>query len=110
MSETRAITLTVDGRLATVEARTTLVDLLREQFRLAGTHVGCEHGICGACTVLVDGDAVRGFPMLAVRDDGVRVATVEGLATPSISTRCRPSSSGITACNAASASAASSCR
>jgi aerobic-type carbon monoxide dehydrogenase small subunit (CoxS/CutS family) len=62
-----------------VEARTTLVDLLREQLRLTGTHVGCEHGVCGACTVLVDGDPVRGCLLLAVQADGRHVETVEGL-------------------------------
>jgi len=82
MSETRAIALTVNGglRRATVDVRTTLVDLLREQFRLTGTHVGCEHGVCGACTVLVDGEPVRGCLLLAVQADGRRVETVEGLA------------------------------
>jgi aerobic-type carbon monoxide dehydrogenase small subunit (CoxS/CutS family) len=81
MTETRAVSLTVNGqrRVATVEARTTLVDLLREQLRLTGTHVGCEHGVCGACTVLVDGDPVRGCLLLAVQADGRHVETVEGL-------------------------------
>jgi aerobic-type carbon monoxide dehydrogenase small subunit (CoxS/CutS family) len=81
VSETRAITLTVNGqaRQATVEARLTLVDLLRDEFRLTGSHVGCEHGVCGACTVLVDGEAVRGCLLLAVQADGRRVETVEGL-------------------------------
>ncbi len=83
MIETRAISLTVNGRphRATVEMRTTLVDLLRDAFRLTGTHVGCEHGVCGACTVLVDGEAVRGCLLLAVQADGHRVETVESLAT-----------------------------
>jgi aerobic-type carbon monoxide dehydrogenase small subunit (CoxS/CutS family) len=82
MSETRAVSLTVNGeaRHATVEVRTTLVDLLRDTFRLTGTHVGCEHGVCGACTVLVDGLAVRGCLLLAVQADGARVETVESLA------------------------------
>jgi aerobic-type carbon monoxide dehydrogenase small subunit (CoxS/CutS family) len=82
MSEKRAIALAVNGepRQATVEVRTTLVDLLREQFRLTGTHVGCEQGVCGACTVLVNGDAVRGCLMLAVQADGAQVETVESLA------------------------------
>ena len=82
MSETRAVSLTVNGeaRHATVEIRTTLVDLLRDTFRLTGTHVGCEHGVCGACTVLVDGLAVRGCLLLAVQADGARVETVESLA------------------------------
>jgi carbon-monoxide dehydrogenase small subunit len=82
MTETRAISLTVNGqpRGATVPVRLTLVDLLREGFRLTGTHVGCEHGVCGACTVLVDGEAVRGCLLLAVQADGRRVETVESLA------------------------------
>ena len=82
MSETRAIALTVNGRphRATVETRLTLVDLLREELRLTGTHVGCEHGVCGACTVLVDGEAVRGCLLLAVQADGRHVETVESLA------------------------------
>ncbi|HMH52643.1 MAG TPA: molybdopterin cofactor-binding domain-containing protein, partial [Candidatus Acidoferrum sp.] len=82
MTQTRTIALTVNGqpRQATVDTRTTLVDVLRDQLRLTGTHVGCEHGVCGACTVLVDGEAVRGCLMLAVQADGHRVETVEGLA------------------------------
>ena len=80
--ESREIALTVNGqaRRAVVEPRTTLVDALRESLRLTGTHVGCEHGVCGACTVLVDGEPVRGCLMLAVQADGARVETVEGLA------------------------------
>ena len=79
---TRTISLTVNGqpRQATVDTRTTLVDVLRDQFRLTGTHVGCEHGVCGACTVLVDGEAVRGCLLLAVQADGHSVETVESLA------------------------------
>ena len=82
MTQTRTISLTVNGqpRHANVDTRTTLVDVLRDQLRLTGTHVGCEHGVCGACTVLVDGEAVRGCLMLAVQADGHRVETVEGLA------------------------------
>jgi aerobic-type carbon monoxide dehydrogenase small subunit (CoxS/CutS family) len=82
MTDVRAVSLTVNGELrhATVETRTTLVDLLREQFRLTGTHVGCEHGVCGACTVLLDGVAVRGCLLLAVQADGARIETVESLA------------------------------
>jgi carbon-monoxide dehydrogenase small subunit len=82
MMDTRAIVLTVNGeaRKARVDTRTTLVDCLRETFRLTGTHVGCEHGVCGACTVLVDGEPVRGCLLLAVQADGARVDTVEGLA------------------------------
>src|SRR5262249_19539615 len=78
----RSIALTVNGRpcQATVEPRTTLVDLLREGFRLTGTHVGCEQGVCGACTVLLDGEPVRGCLLLAVQAHGRNVETVESLA------------------------------
>src|SRR5262249_23462714 len=62
-----------------VEPRTTLADCLRHQLRLTGTHLGCEHGVCGACTVLVDGAAVRPCLMLAVQAEGTKVVTVEGL-------------------------------
>ena len=62
-----------------VEPRLTLADCLRHHLRLTGTHVGCEHGVCGACTVIVDGAAVRSCLMLAVQADGVEVVTVEGL-------------------------------
>jgi aerobic carbon-monoxide dehydrogenase small subunit len=62
-----------------VDARKTLVDFLREDLALTGSHVGCEHGVCGACTVRVDGEIVRGCLMLAVQCDGVRVETIEGL-------------------------------
>ncbi len=76
------VSLTVNGisRSATVEPRKTLADTLREDFGLTGTHLGCEHGVCGACTVLVDGAAVRACLMFAVQADGVEVVTVEGLA------------------------------
>ena len=62
-----------------VEPRLTLADCLRHRLRLTGTHVGCEHGVCGACTVIVDGAAVRSCLMLAVQADGAEVVTVEGL-------------------------------
>ena len=64
-----------------VEPRTTLADCLRHQLRLTGTHVGCEHGVCGACTVIVDGEAVRACLMLAVQAEGRKVVTVEGLSS-----------------------------
>ena len=64
---------------ADVEPRTTLADCLRHELRETGTHVGCEHGVCGACTVIVDGAAVRSCLMLAVQVDGATVTTVEGL-------------------------------
>ena len=62
-----------------VEHRTTLADALREQLHLTGTHLGCEHGVCGACTVLVDDEAVRACLVLAVQAEGAEVTTVEGL-------------------------------
>ena len=64
---------------AEVEPRTSLVDFLRDTLRLTGTHIGCEHGVCGACTVIVGGDAVRSCLMLAVQAEGEKVITVEGL-------------------------------
>jgi aerobic-type carbon monoxide dehydrogenase small subunit (CoxS/CutS family) len=65
-----------------VEPRTTLADCLRHQAGLTGTHVGCAHGVCGACTVIVDGDAVRSCLMLAIQAKGSRVLTVEGISDP----------------------------
>ena len=81
MAKTKEIRLTVNGdaHVATVDVRTTLVDLLRGQLGLTGTHVGCEHGVCGACTVLWNGRAVRSCIMLAVQADGSELTTVEGL-------------------------------
>ena len=67
---------------ADVEPRTSLADCLRYGLRLTGTHVGCEHGVCGACTVMVESDSVRSCLMFAVQADGYRVETVEGLAAP----------------------------
>ena len=64
---------------ADIPVRTTLVDFIRHHFMQTGTHVGCEHGVCGACTVIVDGQAVRSCLMLAVQADGSKVTTVEGL-------------------------------
>ncbi len=83
-ADKRSINLTVNGtRVAReVETRTHLADFLRHELRLTGTHLGCEHGVCGACTVLVDGDAVRSCLMLAVQADGREVVTTEGLAAP----------------------------
>jgi len=75
------IALTVNGEdvRERVDARKTLVDFLREDLSLTGSHVGCEHGVCGACTVRVDGVVVRGCLMLAVQCDGTRVETIEGV-------------------------------
>ena len=69
-----------EPRRATVEPRLTLADFLRERCRLTGTHLGCEHGVCGACTVLLDGEAVRACLMFAVQAHGREVTTIEGLA------------------------------
>ena len=81
MADTRTINVTVNGktRSATIETRMTLVDFLRHELKLTGTHVGCEHGVCGACTVLVNGISARACLMLAVQCDGQAVATVESL-------------------------------
>jgi len=81
MNKTRKITVTVNGesRQAAVEPRLLLADFLRQTVGLTGTHVGCEHGVCGACTVLVDGDGVRSCLMFAVQADGRSVETVESL-------------------------------
>ena len=81
MEQALDITLTVNGTQVTrrVPARQHLVDFLREELGLTGSHVGCEHGVCGACTVRVDGEIVRGCLMLAVQANGCRVDTIEGL-------------------------------
>jgi carbon-monoxide dehydrogenase small subunit len=83
VSETR-VELTVNGQAhaASVEPRVTLADFLREQCGLTGTHLGCEHGVCGACTVLVDGAAVRACLMFAVQATGGEVTTIEGIGSP----------------------------
>ena len=70
------------SRRATVPPRLTLADFLRERCQLTGTHVGCEHGACGACSVLLDGQAVRACLMFAVQADGAHVTTIEGIASP----------------------------
>ena len=82
MTDKTAITLTINGRdhVIDVEARRTLVDAIREDCGQTGTHIGCEHGICGACTVIVDGEPVRSCLMLAVQAEGKKIRTVEGLA------------------------------
>ena len=82
MSERLAIEVTVNGaaREGVAEARKTLADFLREDLGLTGTHLGCEHGVCGACTVLLDGEPVRSCLMLAVQARGASITTIEGLA------------------------------
>jgi len=86
MSDERlySISIEVNGELreALVPARLSLVDFLRDTLRLTGTHAGCEHGICGACSVLLDGEPVRSCLMYAVQADGRKLTTIEGLAQP----------------------------
>jgi carbon-monoxide dehydrogenase small subunit len=81
MADAVPVAMTVNGRRrqALVEPRKTLADFLREDCALTGTHLGCEHGVCGACTVLLDGDAVRACLLFAVQAEGGEVTTVEGL-------------------------------
>ena len=83
MSERQNVTFTVNGekRVIRVEPRRTLVDAIREDCGQTGTHIGCEHGVCGACTVLVDGAPVRSCLMFAVQAAGKAIRTVEGLAS-----------------------------
>ena len=78
---TRTTRFTVNGKQVQVdvEPRTSLADALRHHLKLTGTHVGCEHGVCGACTIIVDGAAVRSCLMLAVQADGTQITTIEGL-------------------------------
>ena len=78
------VNLRVNGQVchALVEPRVTLADFLRDQCRLTGTHLGCEHGVCGACTVLVDGQAVRSCLVFAVQAEATAVTTIEGIASP----------------------------
>ena len=82
MTEKRTITLTVNGARYTkeVEVRITLADFIRYELGLTGTHLGCEHGVCGACTILLDGRSARSCLMLAVQADGHEILTVEGIA------------------------------
>lgn len=84
LMERKAIRLRVNGREYTgnVDVRKTLVDFIREDLGLTGTHVGCEHGVCGACTILLHGRAVRSCLIFAVQADGLEIQTVEGLGTP----------------------------
>jgi len=81
----RKVTVTVNGtrhEIGNVEPRLLLSDFLRDTLGLTGTHVGCEHGVCGACTVLMNGDSVRSCLTLAVQADGAEITTVEGLGSP----------------------------
>lgn len=80
--ETRTIAVTVNGRRyeREVPVRLLLSDFLRHELHLTGTHVGCEHGVCGCCTILLNGEAVRSCLMLAVQTDGMALTTIEGLA------------------------------
>ena len=82
MSELVNVTLVINGQTYTLqlEPRRTLLDAIREECGLTGTHMGCEHGVCGACTVLLDGDPVRACLMFAVQAEGSAIRTVEGLA------------------------------
>jgi len=84
MSDLHTITVTVNGTLyeRSVEPRLLLSDFLRHELGLTGTHVGCEHGVCGACTILFDGQPVRSCLMFAVQANGHAITTVEGLGTP----------------------------
>jgi carbon-monoxide dehydrogenase small subunit len=77
-----SITLTINGRpySVTVEPRRTLADVIRDQCGLTGTNIGCEHGVCGTCTIIADGEAVRSCLMFAVQAEGMKLVTVEGLA------------------------------
>ena len=104
-----AVEVRVNGvaRRVTVEPRLTLADLLRERFGLTGTHLGCEHGVCGACTVLVDGGAVRSCLVFAVQADGAEITTIEDGVAEVTSRRCRRPSATTTGCSAGSAPRAS---
>ena len=82
MIEKAPITLNINGQdyTVSVEPRRTLVDVIRDDCGQTGTHIGCEHGICGACTIIVEGEVVRSCLMFAIQADGKRIRTVEGLA------------------------------
>ncbi|OOK68748.1 2Fe-2S iron-sulfur cluster binding domain protein [Mycobacterium kansasii] len=109
----RSVQFSVNGNsvAASVEPRMTLADFLRDKCGLTGTHLGCEHGACGACTVLLDGAAVRSCLLFAVQADGMEVTTVEGVASPAASfRRCNRRCGSAMDCNAAFARPVSSCR
>ena len=84
MTQTISVTITVNANVhqREVEPRLLLSDFLRHELGLTGTHVGCEHGVCGACTILFDGESARSCLMFAVQADGHQITTVEGLASP----------------------------
>ncbi len=98
-----AISLTVNGRTvaAEVEPRTHLADFLRDRLRLTGTHLGCEHGVCGACTVLIEGAPARACITYAVACDGLEVRTIEGFEDDALMAELREAFSRSTACSAA---------
>ena len=81
MAEMRSVTLSVNGsdRAVSVEPRKTLADTIREDLGLTGTHLGCEHGVCGACTILLDGEMVRSCLLFAVQAEGSEITTIEGI-------------------------------
>ena len=81
MAETTSVVLNVNGgsRSVSVEPRKTLADAIREDLGLTGTHLGCEHGVCGACTVLLDGEVVRSCLLFAVQAEGAQITTIEGI-------------------------------
>ena len=97
--------LTVNGRAVTAapEPRTQLADFIREHLNLTGTHIGCEHGVCGACTLLLDGAPARSCITYAVACDGADVTTIEGLDSDEVATECVPPSPVSMPCNAATA-------
>jgi aerobic carbon-monoxide dehydrogenase small subunit len=80
----KTITLTVNGMTTTlaIEPRRTLLDCLRDDLQLKGTHAGCEHGVCGCCNVLLNGEVIRSCLLLAAQTDGAQITTIEGLETP----------------------------
>jgi xanthine dehydrogenase YagT iron-sulfur-binding subunit len=98
-------TLQVNGKTHTLQldTRTTLLDALREHLHLSGTKKGCDHGQCGACTVVLDGRRINSCLTLAVMHEGAKVTTIEGLGSRARCTRCRPPSSSTTATSAATA-------
>ncbi len=81
MAETRSVTLKVNGarKVISVEPRKTLADAIREDLGLTGTHLGCEHGVCGACTILLDGEVARSCLLFAVQAEGAEITTIEGI-------------------------------